>query len=147
MKYWKRPTKAEKVILKARESKNEKIMIFFHFLWSLGIRITKNLVIRESTWPFSDFSESFYDADLYFEVRLKGYIRIAALSIPLNIFSYTFKTNVSKSKHCALELTKNETLRTPNFSTVTVLHLFLNFNYNLCRFWYQQDTVGWGEIR
>ena len=31
IKYWKRPTKAEKVILKAGESKNGKIMIFFHF--------------------------------------------------------------------------------------------------------------------
>ena len=31
IKYWKRPTKAEKVILKVRESKNGKIMSFFHF--------------------------------------------------------------------------------------------------------------------
>ncbi len=31
IEYWKRPTKAEKVILKAGESKNGKIMIFFHF--------------------------------------------------------------------------------------------------------------------
>ena len=31
IEYWKRPTKAEKVILKAGESKNGKIMIFFAF--------------------------------------------------------------------------------------------------------------------
>ena len=31
MRYWKRPTKVEKVILKARESKNGKMVIFFAF--------------------------------------------------------------------------------------------------------------------
>jgi hypothetical protein len=38
-RYWKRPTKAAKVILKARESKNGKIMIFFAFCDHLVIKI------------------------------------------------------------------------------------------------------------
>ena len=39
MRYWKRPTKAEKVILKAGESKNGKIMFFFAFCDHLVTKI------------------------------------------------------------------------------------------------------------
>ena len=41
IKYWKRPTKAVKVILEARESKNGKILILLHFCDHLVSKIKR----------------------------------------------------------------------------------------------------------
>ena len=48
MRYWKRPTKVEKVILKARESKNGKMVIFFAFviIWWQKLRGSSILMFQ-----------------------------------------------------------------------------------------------------
>ena len=48
IKYWKRPTKAVKVILRARESKKQRNIDFITFLWSFGVKNEEDSVF----WRF-----------------------------------------------------------------------------------------------